>query len=63
MRLGLKGGFSEEREIELKASREQKVNYDGVEKSRLAKVSTLHSQIIRNRVDFLLFSCKFPGTA
>jgi hypothetical protein len=38
MRQDLKDGL-EDRRIELKASKEQLVNYDAVEKSRLAKFS------------------------
>lgn len=61
MRQDLKDGL-EDRRIELKASKEQLVNYDAVEKSRLAKFSPCIPKLVEI-AGFLLFSCEFPGTA
>lgn len=49
--------------ISLEGHEEQIVGYDGVERSRVAEVSKLQSQINRNILDFLLISYEFPATA
>lgn len=58
MRQDLKDGL-EDRRIELKASKEQLVNYDAVEKSRLAKFSPCIPKLVEIQQVFFYFLVNF----